>query len=90
MGTICTSGSDPGFSTPTCSIRLASCAVASMTASASSLASSDVGPVAVTLRITELGATVAPTRPATSAGDASMPVASIARCATARPVTRGR
>ena len=61
-----------------------------MTASASILASSGVGPVAVTLRITELGATVASTRAATSAGDASMPVASIARCATARPVTRGR
>ena len=61
-----------------------------MTASASTRASSGFGPVAVTLRMTDSGATVAETRAATWAGVASMPVASMASCATARPVTSGR
>ena len=75
---------------PRFSIRSASAAVAVMTASARTLASSGFGPVAVTLRMTESGATEADTRAATWAGVASMPVASMARCATARPVTSGR
>ncbi len=75
---------------PAVSIRFASSAVAEITASARTRASSGDGPVAVTSRITELGATLAVTRPATSDGDAEMPVCSMARWATARLVTSGR
>ncbi len=90
IGTTCTKGSLAVDALPVFSIRSASAAVAVMTASARSRASSGFGPVAVTLRMTDSGATEADTRAATWAGVALMPVASMARCATARPVTSGR